>query len=46
MGPVRVGVSGIKGWRPVERAVDELAPRTLEDWRVLAAWVVDGDMRR
>jgi hypothetical protein len=46
MGPVRVGVTGFEAWRPVERVVAELGPRTLEDWRVVAAWVVDGDLRR
>jgi hypothetical protein len=44
-GPLRVGITGFKAWRPVERFVDDLRPRTLEDWRVLATWVVDREVR-
>lgn len=41
LGPMRCGITGVRAWAAVVRLVDELAPTTAEDWRVLAAWLVD-----
>ena len=44
-GLLRCGTTG-RGWGAVEELVDELDPSTPEEWSVLAAWCVDGDVKR
>jgi hypothetical protein len=45
VGPVRCGITG-RGWHLVEALVAELQPATPEEWSVVAAWCVDGDVKK
>ena len=45
LGLFRCGTTG-RAWVAVEQLVAELDPSTPDEWSVLAAWCVDGDVKR
>ena len=44
LGAMRCGTSG-RNWLAVEQLVRELQPSTPDEWSVLSAWVVDGEVK-
>ena len=43
-GAMRCGTSG-RNWLAVEQLVAELEPSTPDEWSVLSAWIVDGEVK-